>query len=311
MKNNNLFNGEILDDNQSWQGFVRSPEAFTPLIKHIYQINNLKLDEIFYITVASNAVFRIGDKVIKIFYPPEAGFRYMLDCEIYEYKTELAVMNFAKNAGILTPEIICNGIVQDKRYSFGYIVMNFIDGISAENAIKGFDDKEKREFVLKFKEMIDKLHVKADIDIPRFDEPERLNHVFWNNMPELFREDRKRYLANANFPEAVITHGDLSGANIIIDKQGCINLLDFAESKFAPYYCDKCCSDDPVIIETYYGGYYKSDEFYDNTTMAELLNWWAGNSIQWQAESMGIDFATITSVNALKNMIIKRIERRI
>ena len=308
--NNTLFKGEILDDNQSWQSFVRSTEAFTPLIKHIYQINNLKLDEISYITLASSAVFRIGDKVIKIFYPPEAGFRYQLDYEIYEYETEVAVMNHAKNVGVLAPRIIYNGIVKDGRYSFGYIITNYIDGIMAREAIYGFNDDEKKRFAFKMREILSRFNVvNTNIKIARFDEPARFLRQDWNNYPESFKTDRNKYIKNLRFPELVVVQTDLNGRNIIIDKQGDINLLDFAESMVAPYYYDWTSilflfNYDKIMIKEYFGDY--NDEFYETMTQSLLLR--TGVMESFIAKDLGVDVKNITDVTAFKNTIIKWFE---
>ena len=312
IKSKRLLNGEILDDNQSWQSFVRSIEAFTPLIKHIYQINNMQLEEISYITVASNAVFRIGDKVIKIFYPPEAGIR-----DSREYETEVAVMNHAEVTRVLAPRIICNGIVQDGQYSFGYIITNYIEGILARDAIPKFDEKEKREFSSKMREIMNKFNVANDtIKIPRFDEPAYLSNPVWNDSLESFKEDRDLYIKNANFPETIVAHGDLIWANVIIDKQERVHLLDFAESIFAPYYYDWTAIlflfyYDKVMIKEYFGDC-ASDEFFDTLTMSFLLpsRGPGFGGMKWAiAKDFNVDVNEITKsiadVNALKNILIK------
>ena len=312
IKNKRLFKGEILDDNQSWQSFVRSTEAFTPLIKHIYQINNMQLEEISYITVASNAVFRVGDKVIKIFYPPEAGIR-----DSREYETEVAVMNHADTVGILAPRIICNGVVQDGQYNFSYIITNYIEGILARDAIPKFDEKEKREFSFKMKAIMDKFNVTNNtIKIPRFDESAYLSNPVWNDSLESFNEDRNLYIKNVNFPETIVAHGDLIWANVIIDKQERIHLLDFAESIFAPYYYDWTAIlflfyYDKVMIKEYFGDC-TGDEFFDTLTMSFLLpsRGPGFGGMKWAiAEDFNVDVNEITKsivdVNALKNILIK------
>jgi len=82
-------------------------------------------------------------------------------------------------------------------------------------------------------------------------------------------------------------------------------LIDFAESNHAPYYYDlPLLYSEPVLMEAYYGDY-KNETFYEMATMSELLSWWCG--IGWLADKAGVDIASITSVDALKNMIIKQI----
>jgi hypothetical protein len=143
----------------------------------------------------------------------------------------------------------------------------------------------------------------------RCDDPDRINHRLWNHLPESFKEERKHYIETADFPEFVFNHGDLNYSNIIIGKQGRLNLIDFSESVIAPYPYDwqhipYCLGYDPVMMELYFNGY-KSDRFYETLTMSYMLHFWGGVHIGEIAGEMGIDITSITSVNALKNMLIK------
>ena len=305
MSKTKLFNEKITDWD-SWSGIIESKEQpIMPLLKYIYEINNIKLENTAFVKYGFGgcSVYRAGDTIIKIFCPPEIKSPWGV-----LYSTELEGMKFCKNLGVLAPEIICNGTIHDGPYSFSYIVMNYIDGIRADKIIDGYSKSEKIDFALKVKEIANKIHIPTDINIPRYDDPCNINHELWNNMPKLFREDRKRYLSTVKLPELVYTHGDFGGGNIIIDKQGRLNLIDFAESLIAPYYFDGCASDDPVIMEAYYGDY-KNDEFYENQIISRLIGWFNPISIKWHAEELGIDFASITSVDKLRNMIIKRINK--
>ena len=304
-----LFKGEILNDYPSWQQFTSSTEAFTPLIEHIYEINNLKRPETIYNKSQSDGVFRIDDTIIKIFFPPEVEVR-MRDSR--EYTTELAVLQHAHNAGILVPDIICSGAVRDARYAFNYIVMNYIDGETADQALGAYTDAQKIDYAHKLKEIAAKLHVpNPGLDVPHFNQPGKIDHALWNNMPESFRQDRLRYIADAVFPEAVVCHGDMGGRNIIIDDQGRLYLIDFAESVHAPPCYDMPLAGehgrDKILMEAYYGDY-KNEKFYDAFTMRMLLGWFCGVSIKWLSEKAGFDFERITGVAALRKMLIQLVE---
>jgi len=301
MNNKKLFN-EIITDRGSFDRYRNSTETFMPLIKYIYEINNIKLGEVFATPQSSDAVFRIGDTVIKIFQPPEAN----MGSGDREYITEVKVMEHARNAGILVPDMIGNGTVYDEPYTFNYTVMNYIKGISANEALLNYNNAEKVDFAFKLKEIMTKFNVpNPDLPIPRFDEPGRINNIFWSRLPESFKEDRMRYIKNTVFPELVICKGDTGGQNIIIDGKGRLFLIDFAESNHAPYYYDlPLLYSEPVLMEAYYGDY-KNEDFYDMVTISELISWWCG--IGGLAEETGTDIASITSVDALKNMIVKKL----
>ena len=300
-----LFNETIID-HVSWERCGQS-YAFMPLLKYIYEINHIKFGEIISIPGVTG-VFRMDDTITKLFYPPETKLEYA-----GFYNTELLAMQFCKNAGVLTPEMICTGIVHDRVYSFPYIVMVNIDGVEANEVTCGYSKSEKIEFSLKLKEIADKIHIPTNIDIPHYNDPMKMDNQLWNIMPESFREDRKQYLTRVKFTESVFQHGDLWDRNIIIDKQARLHLIDFSESLIAPSYYDfgpMILNNglDPVRLEAYFGNY-KNDAFYDMLTMAWLLNWFGAVFINWRTKEIGIDPASITTVNALKNVIVKMLGR--
>jgi hypothetical protein len=296
-----LFN-EKITDHDSWEKCGKA-NAFMPLLKYIYESNHIKPDEIIPIPEVTG-VFQMGDTITKLFYPPETKLEYA-----GFYKTELTAMQFCKNAGVLTPDIICTGIIRDNLYSFPYIMMVNIDGVEAGKVTSGYNKSEKIGFSLKLKEIAEKIHIPANIDIPHYNDASKIDSKLWNIMPEPFREDRKRYLANVRLPDPVFQHGDLWDRNIIIDKRGRLNLIDFSESLIAPSYYDLGPmilnnGRDPVRLEAYWGDY-KNDDFYDKLTTAWLLNWFGAVFIDWRAKDLDIETKSMTSVEALKNLVIK------
>jgi hypothetical protein len=302
-----IFN-EMINRNRDWENAAKSG-AFIPLIKHIYETNHIIFGEARLIS-ENNEVFQVGNTAIKLFRPPEAklpGYERI-------YETELSAMNFCKSAGVLTPDIICTGIVKDEVYSLPYTVMEYIDGSLANEIISGYDKKSKIEFSLKLKEITDKIYIPTNIDIPRYVDFDKMGSTLWSyRMPESFIEDRKQYLSKIKFPEPVFQHGDLWDGNIFVNKQGRLVLIDFAESLIAPSYYDIApliLNDgwyDSVRLETYFGEY-KNDIFYDNFTTAWLLNWFGAEYIILRARQTGIDFESITSVNVLRNMVVALFE---
>lgn len=296
---------EAITDSRSWEKCSETG-AFLSLLKHIYDTNHLKLGEVSAIPGVAG-VFQVGNTIVKLFQPPEANLGH----ERF-FQTELSAMNFCKNAGVLTPEIICSGIINDCVYSFPYTVMVCIDGVEADEVISSYDKIGKIEFSLKLKEITNKIHIPTNIEIPSYDDPTKMGNKLWNHMSEPFREDRMLHLAKTKFPEPVFQHGDLWDRNIFIDKLGRLVLIDFAESLVAPSYYDigpiiLNGGYDPVRLEAYWGDY-KNDAFYDQFTTAWLLNWFGAIFIEWRANEMGIDFKSIASVNALRSMVIKSFE---
>ena len=74
---NNEFLEEINDWN-SWGKVFQSIAAFENLIKKIFKKENLSCKEISRLTAGSNAVFKVGNFVIKIFAPIEAGMKLII-----------------------------------------------------------------------------------------------------------------------------------------------------------------------------------------------------------------------------------------
>jgi len=254
-----------------------------------------------------SSVFHTGDKVIKLFCPPEVLTR---EHDIHEYETELAVMGHARTAGIAVPDVIHNGSICDGPYTFNYIVMSYIEGESAKKVLSGYSDTEKEDFAIKLKEIKTKLNVPAHgVNIPRFDDSGRINSALWTSFPDSFREDRKRVIENTVFPELVVCHGDMGRQNIIIDTCGHLYLIDFAESVQAPHYFEdsKLIEDygcDRVLMKALYGNY-ENDAFYEMITISMLLGWFNGILIEWIAERNGVNKSDITSISALKDMLKK------
>ena len=299
-----LFKG-IITDNRSWSMCWKSEDIYMPLLKYIYETSHMKFGEILTPPETSNALFRVGNSIIKIFIPPETNLK-----DGGEYIAELEGIKFCKNLGINTPDILCHGIINDNLYSFPYIIMTYIDGIEADTAFLEYSKSEKIEYVLKLKEIMNTISIPTNINIRRYDEPYFINHVNWNSMSESFREDRKNYLANANIPEPVFNQGDFGGCNVIIDKQGRLNLIDFASSLIAPYYYEMPDWDEHYLMEAYYGNY-KNDEFYEISLMATLIYHFSPFfSINSFAEEAGINIADISSVSMLKNIIIKSLNSK-
>ena len=96
--------------------------------------------------------------------------------------------------------------------------------------------------------------------------------------------------------------------NVIIDKQGRLNLIDFASCLIAPWFYEMPGWDESYLMEAYYGDYMNED-FYEILIMDTLIcHYSPWHSIYHLAKEVNIGVADITSVDMLKNMIIKQIE---
>jgi len=104
----NLFTAQI-NGWQSWGKIFQSIRDLEPLIKYIFRHHNLPFTEIENCTPGTNAVFKVGGLVTKIFAPKESGMDTYSD-----YKTELFGIERANRLGIQVPQLVLNGTVEDK-----------------------------------------------------------------------------------------------------------------------------------------------------------------------------------------------------
>lgn len=88
----------MINGNNSWAEIFQSINAFQPLIDAIFVKHELEIGEIENLTPGTNAVFRINDKVIKIFAPIESG--YSTD---HDYFTEISSLQHANEVRITAP----------------------------------------------------------------------------------------------------------------------------------------------------------------------------------------------------------------
>ena len=121
----NVFTAKI-NNWDDWGRIFQSIPTFSPLVEYILQKENLPPAEIENLTPGTNAVFRVGKYVIKIFAPAESGIDQTLDLH-----TELFSTRRANELGVAAPKLITDGYVDDK-YRFGYMITEYINGIEAE-----------------------------------------------------------------------------------------------------------------------------------------------------------------------------------
>ncbi|HML48378.1 MAG TPA: hypothetical protein PKE04_16670, partial [Clostridia bacterium] len=107
---------------KSWGRVFQSIDAFYPLIREIFRREGLPMSGVAHLTPGTNAVFRVGDYVVKIFAPAESGMNMDSD-----YVTELFGMERANKLGVPSPKLRCAGTLAD-RYLFRYLVMDHLEG---------------------------------------------------------------------------------------------------------------------------------------------------------------------------------------
>ena len=252
---NNLFKGKI-ENWQDWGNIFQSIPAFSPLIEYIFLKENLSLTEIEPLTPGTNAVFKIGNYVLKIFAPLSEVWGSGDPSS--EYDTELFAINRAYTLGINTPRPLCWGLVKDK-YKFAYIITMFIDGLEFTEALKTMGDREKYSVAGELRVLTDKMNIPCepfnDIDVIN----DKSRQFRWEKYPEKFKEERIGYIKGRDFGEKVFVHGDLCGDNILLSPQGGLYIIDFADAVLAPIIYEQALVAvelfelDPALLRGYFG----------------------------------------------------------
>ena len=219
---------EELSSWSSWGKVFQSINAFRPLIKYIFQKENLKFTQIENCTPGTNAVFKVNGYIVKLFAPKESG----MDTDT-DFDTELFGMCRVNNLGVFAPKLVASGAVEDK-YLFCYMVMEYIDGIEISEIRKKLTTDEKYKIGQKLRTITDKMNTSCE----PFNNLDVINDIGrykrWTKYPESFKRERLEYIKSHDFGEHVFNHGDLNGDNILLGKNGELYIIDFADAVLAP-----------------------------------------------------------------------------
>ena len=247
-----LFTEEI-NNWQDWSRLFQSIPAFKQMVEHILDKENLPHVKIENLTPGTNAVFKAGSYVIKIFAPAESGIDQTLDLQ-----TELFAVRRANETGVATPKMIADGFVQDK-YHFAYMITEYVEGAEFTEAVRGMTDAEKITVGRKLRAVTDKMNTPCEpfngIDVIK----DKGRYHRWDKYPESFKEERLAYIQTHDYGEKVFVHGDLCGDNILITPQGDLNIIDFADAVYAPKVYEHALvvvelfDLDPALLQGYFG----------------------------------------------------------
>jgi serine/threonine protein kinase len=302
MKFDSTINGK-----DSWGKLFQSKDAFKQLVKEIFMKHGFNFTGLESLTPGTNAVFRVDDKVVKIFAPVESGF---FETDYYTIETEAQI--HANNVHITAPKILAAGIIEDK-YIFRYIIMDFINGQEAEHKLLSYSKEQKINFASQLKSISEKLNIKIKKRIPEFSINYCLENDRWNDFSEGFLMERKDLIKNYSFNDFVYVHGDLTAENIIISDDGVVNIIDFADSLVAPHYYEwppivfALFGCEPIMMEAYFGKYH-SDKFYNQLIMGLLIHEFGASIIKELCKLRNISVNEIANIGDLRIFIIDILE---
>ena len=223
----NLFT-KTVENWSDWGKVFQSIPDFAPLVDEILRREKLPSAPLENLTPGTNAVFKVGELVVKIFSPKESGLDGAADMA-----SELFATEFAHNRGAKAPKIVASGGIRDK-YDFKYIVMSFERGVPFGDAVESMSEGEKAAVGRELRRVTDRMNLPCE----RFNASDPFDRSFgsgrWEKFSERFKSERFRYISTRKYDEFVFVHGDLNPDNILVDGDGSLTVLDFADALAAP-----------------------------------------------------------------------------
>ncbi len=284
-----------------WARLFQSAEAFCPLIEQIFKTHGLPFSEVENCTPGTNAVFRVGSFVVKIFAPMESGFSSGED-----YETERFGLSRANRIGARAPRLYAAGTIED-RYRFDYLVMEAVPGQELGVVMDRLSAEEKRRIGRELRRFVDQM----DTPCEPFHAGRLRNAAAaerWTPFSPAFLREREAFLARAPRSAPVYVHGDLTCDNILITPEGELCVIDYADALTAPIEVELAC----VMCEAFYlekpflAGFFGD---YDPESLAEtclvglLLHEFGANIIESRLAAP----QDVESVGALRRLLFRRL----
>lgn len=217
-----------LRDWKDWGRVYGSRDVFAPLAAAILAGEGLPVRSLELCTPGTNANFRVGGYLLKIFAPEETGAHPRTDWE-----AECFGLRRARELGVSAPRLTAYGKIQD-RYTFWYLIMEYLDLPSFCHCRKSMTAGEKRRFGRRLRRITDRLNTPCS-ELPVLDpRAPDFRRKGWELFPAVFRRERQAFIERYQMQNPVYVHGDLCGDNLLVDENGNPVLLDFADSTRAP-----------------------------------------------------------------------------
>lgn len=235
---------ETVENWKDWGRVFQSIPAFTPLAQEICRREGLPFAGLSPLTPGTNGVFRCGDAVLKIFFPKESGLDPALD-----FHRERTVSQWAAEWGVSTPAVLGQGMVSDK-YDFYYLITQYCPGEEAGPWLEEATPAQRAEFVKRLRQMLETLNRPAPGIFPWEDlkAQARTNKRLEKLTPSL-REEALHRLEGIELGEIVLTHGDLTGENLLVKEDGSLVVIDWADARLAPAWYEL----GPIAFELFQG----------------------------------------------------------
>lgn len=288
----------------SWGKVFNSLEAFRELVQAIFEKEGIQLrEEIENLTPGTNAVFKAGNIVIKIFAPDESELGTETD-----YQTELTVMKHLGEKGVAAPGVIACGEIKD-RYLFRYILMEYAMGEEAGRVLPCYTTEQKKEIVKQLKRVLNILNQPAEELLPKRDlKKQAAGNFRLKGLSQTLIQELEDCVQKQEVGNCCLVHGDITGENVLIDSEGTLRLIDFADCNLAPAYYELA----PIVFELFKGdkeyvsefvGEKTREEFFEQLMKGLALHDFCGNLIKDYLTRQQIPYESVMNLEELRSII--------
>lgn len=249
VKRTRLFARRV-DGWDSWKAALQTPGALEPLAEAIFAREGCGRGLLIRLH-ATNAVFRRGEYVLKVYVPREAGFSPEADSA-----RERAGMQGARAAGLRVPREAAFGVFCD-RYDFFYLITEAIEGRELSRGLPDMTWTQREAAGAALRAAIDALHKSAVRIGGENMARASLDNERWNAFSPAFNAERRAYVSGLEGLKSVFCHGDVNGRNALVCPDGRLALIDFGDCCDAPAWYDHAAAfgtlgADPAFFRGYF-----------------------------------------------------------
>lgn len=288
-----------------WSEIFDKPGIFTPLIREIFAKHKLPFAFPGQLAPGTNAVFSVGNYVVKIFVPDE-----ILPESSASFDSEVPSLLHAARCDFPVPVVTACGCIEDS-YLFRYIIYSRIFGENAEKVLPLMTPESKTEFARTLRASLKKLNTVPSFALRHYrDIP--LSRRFEELSPTLAEEilrSREKYKNDSS----VYVHGDITRDNLMFDPFFNFVLIDFADSCMAPAEYELCAPFFELFLEdrSLISGFTEADgkdAFLEKLMKGLSIHPYCANIIADFCVRRDLILSDITSLSVLSGLVGRYIE---
>ncbi len=224
------FNKEINSWND-WADVVYDIKNWEALVRQIFVNEKLSVNEIKILPVGTNAIFKVDDKVIKIFVP---DYDNQNEAKV-NFEAEHNALIRASQAHVPTSKVLKHGKISDK-YLFYYLIMEYIEGKPVVDVYSDLTSTQKEQLVAFIKSSLSKINipVKYKAEYEKQIKQRVYNNERWQSYNEQLRKEIFDHVESLLLTNFVYVHGDLTGENVLVKNDGSYVVIDMGDAQIAP-----------------------------------------------------------------------------